>query len=255
MAAELASAEEDLVAAAAQHFSSNCGASVLGFQFPPDSSLLWVKYSLDGDNMRAQARTQAFAFHQLAREGIGRDKRVRVPEIYQVFESEIAEAGHPHRYVFIVMEYIPGISVRDALYEHGEHHSRLYKVADALAALVDLPPPPDARPGPVGGGLIRNFTFAKEYEEHESDAPREFLDLKDLEDYVNKANVVVRATRTRARAREQYSANHPPYAGKFRPCCRFYVRGPLSMLLRPKPSKLPHLTWQRVCGRHLRHRL
>ncbi|KAF0331155.1 hypothetical protein GQ607_001463 [Colletotrichum asianum] len=56
------------------------------------------------------------------------------------------------------------------------------RVADAISFLLSFPPPSDVSPGPVGGGLIKNWAFGKD----DSDAPREFANLEELNEFVNK---------------------------------------------------------------------
>ncbi|KAJ0148239.1 hypothetical protein CTA2_712 [Colletotrichum tanaceti] len=56
------------------------------------------------------------------------------------------------------------------------------RVADAVCFLLSIPKPPDTRPGPVGGGRIKHWTFGRD----ESDAPYEFSDVEHLETYVNE---------------------------------------------------------------------
>ncbi|KAF4818303.1 hypothetical protein CGCSCA5_v005396 [Colletotrichum siamense] len=56
------------------------------------------------------------------------------------------------------------------------------RVADAISFLLSFPSPSDVSPGPVGGGLIKNWAFGKD----DSDAPREFANLEELNEFVNK---------------------------------------------------------------------
>ncbi|KAF9878684.1 hypothetical protein CkaCkLH20_03584 [Colletotrichum karsti] len=55
-------------------------------------------------------------------------------------------------------------------------------VADSISFFLSFPPPADVTPGPVGGGLIMHWAFGKD----DSYAPREFANLKDLEDFINE---------------------------------------------------------------------
>ncbi|EQB54460.1 hypothetical protein CGLO_05702 [Colletotrichum gloeosporioides Cg-14] len=63
------------------------------------------------------------------------------------------------------------------------------RVADAISFLLSLPPPSGVTPGPVGGGLIKNWAFGKD----DSDAPREFANLEELNEFVNKKIVEERS--------------------------------------------------------------
>jgi hypothetical protein len=199
-ARQIARQQKAIIAAAGQAYLSTAHlwrGDPRGFSFPADSPIVWVKYSYDRDNMMAQARTQDFVFREFMAMGTERTNGVRVPEVFGVFEGRIPESVFDDvDYVFIVMEYVPGVSIKEALSKIPKMDQELRtrtrdRVADALSVLLDIAPPPNARPGPVGGGLIRNVVFARQAREDESDAPREFRDLKDLEDYVNRANKVV----------------------------------------------------------------
>ncbi|KAI8242751.1 hypothetical protein K4K55_009776 [Colletotrichum sp. SAR 10_96] len=63
------------------------------------------------------------------------------------------------------------------------------RVADAISFLLAFPPPSDVSPGPVGGGLTKNWAFGKD----DSDAPREFANLEELNEFVNKKIVEERS--------------------------------------------------------------
>lgn len=98
------------------------------------------------------------------------------------------------------MEYIPFISINDISSGHygcfdDEIPQRLFdRVADALAAFLNIPTLPDARPGPVKGGLVRFFPFSHFSNDRDCDALQEYTRLKDPEEYVGRANAFANKT-------------------------------------------------------------
>lgn len=96
----------------------------------------------------------------------------------------------------IVIEFVPGVQVshtvkelkqfEDITAEEEENKIALFKdrVVDAICFSLSLQPPRETSPGPVGGGLIAHFIFGRD----DPDAPREFDDLEDLQNYVDEEN-------------------------------------------------------------------
>lgn len=123
-----------------------------------------------------------------------------------MFEKPVPESTSEGNFGFIVMEYTPFVSVGGFQIEKHSHghidmdlqDRQLDRVSDAISVMLDIPTPADAKPGPVGGGIIRSFCFASGIDQVDydfyADAPREFHNLKDLEEYVVKANELVSAT-------------------------------------------------------------
>ncbi|KAI8274787.1 hypothetical protein K4K60_009233 [Colletotrichum sp. SAR11_57] len=142
----------------------------------------------------------------------GARQRFHVPRVFDFIDTELDVKLHGFKnprllpYGIIVMEYVTGTSVAqissdirpDPLIAHAEQSSGKTessaeeiaekeapfknRVADAISFLLSFPPPSDVSPGPVGGGLIKNWAFGKD----DSDAPREFANLEELNEFVNK---------------------------------------------------------------------
>ncbi|KAI0966037.1 hypothetical protein F4678DRAFT_451139 [Xylaria arbuscula] len=112
--------------------------------------------------------------------------RLLVPEVFDYIEGEIDN----HLYGFIVMEYLPGTSIRELLGplrqarvpESDESITSLKdRVIEAVCFLLSLTPPPETPPGPVGGGRMKNRAFGTD----ELEAPRQFESSEDLQTYIN----------------------------------------------------------------------
>ncbi|KAI3397508.1 hypothetical protein diail_10720 [Diaporthe ilicicola] len=106
---------------------------------------------------------------------------VCVPEIFRSFEYR--------DFYFLAMEFVPGRTLGDILREEdakgGEDqvdHSTLYKHIAEGIRLLSVKAPPEAKPGPVGGGIIRH-PFFKDFE-----AATPYRDVEMLEAHLNKVS-------------------------------------------------------------------
>ncbi|KUI70566.1 hypothetical protein VM1G_06546 [Cytospora mali] len=168
-----------------------------GFRFspkvlPPGVDCLWVKYKVDEPTLSAEARTQKYVHSKLAKPGWA---GLHIPRVFDYAEINI-KGGEWPTWSFIMMEFVTGTPVTrifNNIKGSGDKSSEVKKaqiclvkdrVVDALCFLLSLKPPPGASPGPVDGGLIQSFIFGRD----DSYAPREFVSLKDLENWVNLEN-------------------------------------------------------------------
>ncbi|KAI1260645.1 hypothetical protein F5Y18DRAFT_441659 [Xylariaceae sp. FL1019] len=149
---------------------------------------IWVKYKYNPVLLRCEANTQRYVHQELAKADEETKARFRVPEVYHFFEAEFDGT----EYGLILMEYLPGLSVRELLFPFlsrevasSDERIPLYKgkAVDAICFILSLRAPPDAAPGPVGGGLIWHRAFGVD------DPYPEFVfeSLEDLQDYINEA--------------------------------------------------------------------
>jgi hypothetical protein len=115
-------------------------------------------------------------------------RRVCAPHVLNGFEKRVPASTVEGDFYFIVMEYTPFVSVAGFFgfprtdEDMVVRNRQLDRVSDAISVMLDIPTPLKVKPGPVGGGIIRNFCFANgmdqvDYEFY-ADAPREFKSLK-----------------------------------------------------------------------------
>lgn len=150
------------------------GSSVTGFPFPPQQPAAWVKFGWPSI-LKPEVRNHEYAFTALREMPADQTRGVHIPEIYRTFESGTN--------FFIVMEYIPGKTLRQLLKEPGGKsawESLTNKIANGIRLLMSIPAPPGQTPGPVGGGLIRHSLF-----KHET-SYCEYSSVDELEDHLNK---------------------------------------------------------------------
>lgn len=121
--------------------------------------LFYIKYG-PGITM-AEAINQRYFFDKL--------KGIPTIRIAQVFEAFQANA-----WTYIIMEYIrsSGFASRN-------------QIADAVALLLGVDPPADAKPGPVGGGLMHHPLFK------DRTASKVFSSNADLETAINQVNSIL----------------------------------------------------------------
>lgn len=123
--------------------------------------------------------------------------RVRIPKLFRTVETE--------KHIALLMEFINGETLdwrmrvklnaihsplgwRPNPYMRGGlsyFEKDLYAYADAIGFLLSLATPPDARPGPVGGGSPNHSIFLDE-NACENELPYEFMSINDLAIEVNK---------------------------------------------------------------------
>lgn len=158
-----------------------------GFAFPPDSSNpeFFVKFTSSECKwfLEPERRNHEFAFDTLRKQQHPPAAQqggflICVPEIFRSFEY----GG----FYFLVMEFVPGRTLGDIFREDEKRgqgqadYSLLYKHIAEGIRLLSVKAPPEAKPGPVGGGIIRH-PFFKNFE-----AATPYRDVEMLEAHLNK---------------------------------------------------------------------
>lgn len=169
-----------------------------GFPFtpkvpPPGVESLWVKFRYGVPTLEGEFETGDYAYYELAKRDEATRKSLRIPYIYKYVEIYLND----EHYSLIIMERVIGTPLDDVIrptqrlyldLDEDEMEEKLQpfkdRVVDALCFLLSIEPPPDAVPGPVGGGYMRSFVFGPE----DSCAPRPFDSLQDFQDWVNTEN-------------------------------------------------------------------
>ncbi|KUI63012.1 hypothetical protein VP1G_10137 [Cytospora mali] len=165
------------------------------FSYPLNSKSpqLFIKFiaSYGREALESEKRNQEFAFSTLLGTQQPASQQVRlivcVPEVFYDFEDR-------GRY-FVVMEFVPGITLNEALVPGADvlgragaevvaelDKSNLYQyIATGIHLLsANAKVPPGAKPGPVGGGIIRHPFFK------DSQARVPYRDVEMLEKHINK---------------------------------------------------------------------
>lgn len=190
---------DEIIAALADELNSqrhkNQFEVMRGFQFtnghlPAGADCVWIKYDFDVPRLQWQANTQAWAHGQIAKDDKA-NTRFHIPRVYDFFEARINELD----YGLIVMEFAEGVTVRDIEFnikssnmsqEEKQNKLCLFKdrVVEAICLLYSLTPPEDTAPGPYGGGLSTSLVWGRE----DSNSPREYESVKDLQNWINAEN-------------------------------------------------------------------
>lgn len=150
------------------------GFTLTGFPFPTQQPAAWVKFGLPSI-LKPEVQNHECAFTALRGMPADQTRGVHIPEIYRTFESGTK--------FFIVMEYIPGKTLKQLLDEPGGEsawESLTNKIANGIRLLMSIPAPPGQTPGPVGGGRIRHSLF-----KHDT-SYCEYASVDELEDHLNK---------------------------------------------------------------------
>ncbi|ROV92461.1 hypothetical protein VSDG_06670 [Cytospora chrysosperma] len=156
------------------------GNSVTGFVFPPapEEPVAHVKFSYLPEAM-AEVKNQVYAYNALKAMPPDTTKGILIPEIYRTFESD----GR----FFIVMEYIPGMTLKQVQEQHDWESRRVTiidSIARAIKLLMSIPVPPGQKPGPVGGGRIRHPLFKDDV------SFGEYSSVDELEKHLNKVSTL-----------------------------------------------------------------
>lgn len=108
----------------------------------------------------AEAINQSYFFDKL--KGI---PSIRIAQVFEAFQADAR--------TYIVMEYIrsSGFASRN-------------QIADAVAVLLGVDPPANAKPGPVGGGLMHHHLFK------DRTTSKVFSSNADLETAINQLNSI-----------------------------------------------------------------
>lgn len=154
------------------------GHAETGFPYPTEAPLAYVKFGFPTciEYSQAEVRNQIFAYDALQKLPPEARQGVHVPEVYRTVEIG--------RRLFVIMEYVAGKSLAqivgdDETWEaHGEEVTN--KICQGMKLLLSLPVPQDAKPGPVGGGIIHHTIF-KDFE-----AAIEYDSIDMLERHLNK---------------------------------------------------------------------
>ena len=153
------------------------GLSITGFVFPPENPAIYIKY---GDNIErgtdAEARSQTWAYESLQQMPLSDRQSIYIPEIYRTVLLGT--------WTCILMEYVPGKTLRDLLEDWTTFEpiadGYFRKIERALKLFLSFPVPQNAPPGPYGGGLIRHPLF-RDYQ-----ASIEYPTVDLLEKHLNK---------------------------------------------------------------------
>lgn len=152
------------------------GFSVTGFPYPADAPSAYVKFGFPVEWTLAEVRNQTFVYDALQKLPPEARQGIHVPEVYRIMEI-----GHR---LFIIMEYVPGRTLskitEDEQYWETCREEVINKICQGMKLLISLPVPEDAKPGPVGGGIIRHPIF-KDFE-----AAIEYDSIEMLERHLNK---------------------------------------------------------------------
>lgn len=157
------------------------GSSVTGFPYPTDAPLAYIKF---GDHVEwkfAEVRNQMFVYDSLQQLPPEKRQGIHVPEVYRTMRIG--------NLLFIIMEYVPGRTLAQ-ITEDGENWEMLReevinKICQGMRMLLSLPVPCDAKPGPVGGGIIRHPIFKY------SEAATEYDSIDMLERHLNKVGAPI----------------------------------------------------------------
>lgn len=149
------------------------GHAVTGFLYPPNQPIAYVKFVFPLERM-AEVKNQEYAFKALQAMPPHHTKGILIPEIYRTFQNSDR--------LFIIMEYVPGRTLAQ-LQERQDWESRqgmvIESIARAIRLLLLIQPPPEQKPGPVGGGRIRHPLFKH------STSYRAYSSVDELEKHLN----------------------------------------------------------------------
>lgn len=121
----------------------------------PNGRTFFIKYR---NASMAEARTQLYLHDRII---AARPRTtIRIPEIYHALDSNSG--------TYMVMEYID-------IQDFASDKQR----AKAIAELTSIEPPPDAAPGPIGGGRVKHKFFKY------SESPVEYRSVSELDNHVN----------------------------------------------------------------------
>lgn len=160
-------------------FKSN-GFSVTGFPYPADAPLAYIKFGDPIEWKLAEVRNQMFAYDALQQLPPEERQGIHVPEVYRTMRIG--------NLLFIIMEYVPGSTLAQITgSEDWEvlQEEVINKIARGMRLLLSLPVPYDAKPGPVGGGIIRHPIFK------DSEAATEYNSIDMLERHLNKVGAPI----------------------------------------------------------------
>lgn len=150
--------------------------TVSGFPYPADAPTAYIKFGHPIEWRLAEFRNHTFVYDALQR--LPREERqgIYVPEVYRTMRIK--------HLLFIIMEYIPGKTLAEITADSENWKTRregvIDKISQGIKLLLSLPVPCDAKPGPVGGGIIRHPIFK------DSEAAIVYDSIEMLERHLNK---------------------------------------------------------------------
>lgn len=159
------------------------GSAVTGFPYPADAPSAYIKFKLGVpvELTLAEARNQMFAYDALQQLPPEERQAVHVPEVYRTMRIG--------RLLFIIMEYVPGRTLAQIIEDRENwetiREEVINNIAQGMRLLLSLPVPCDAKPGPVGGGIIRHPIFK------DCEAATEYDSVDMLERHFNKVGTPV----------------------------------------------------------------
>ncbi|KAI0193797.1 hypothetical protein F4808DRAFT_355323 [Astrocystis sublimbata] len=165
------------------------GQSVRGIRLDAPSASappVWVKFTSSPEFLFTEMKTQQYVHSEWVKADQDVKARLLVPEVFDYIEADIDD----DTYGFIVMEYLPGKSIRELVVpfrladvpESDERITSLKdRVIEAVCFLLSLAPPPETAPGPVGGGRMKSHAFGRD----DPEAHCKFDSVEDLQMYFN----------------------------------------------------------------------
>lgn len=143
--------DDDIVFAYANHSSLDQNDKC--FVYPShEAPVALIKHDHKAFGIVGEARNQQYAFQALQQIPEQERRGIRIPKIYRVIDR--------HDSVYIVMEYVPGKTLREISNRDDYTDSCLYsQIEKALRLFLSFKVPSTVPPGPAGGGLIRHPIF------------------------------------------------------------------------------------------------
>ena len=186
----------------------------VGFGYPLESPVLFIKHSKLYSDIPAEARTQQYAREKLLQMEQNKTPFIRIPQVYRIIKYrlkwpgeedtprvrhikggvlpdylEVIEGGEGPLPTFLIMEYVYGKTLQQMRREKSqalsEKTDEFYRpIATGISLLLNIPPPNDQVPGPVGGGLIRNPLFGED-----TMAMHQYRSVKEIEKHFNAVSL------------------------------------------------------------------
>ena len=186
----------------------------VGFGYPLESPVLFIKAKDSHTELPAEAQTQQYAREKLLQMEQNKTPFIKIPQVYRIIKYrlkwpgeedtqrirlikdvvlpdylEVIEGGEGPRRSFLVMEYVYGKTLQQIMREdfqtYSEKEDEFFRpIATGISLLLNIPPPNNQVPGPVGGGLIRNPLFGEE-----TIAPHQYRSVKEIEKHFNAVSL------------------------------------------------------------------
>ena len=167
-----------------------------GFGYPPETSVLHIKHKGFGYQLSAEGRTQQYAMRTW-----NNRPYIRIHKVYRIVEyifgkqGEMIQGGESFKNAFLIMEYMHEKALREIMTEYPrafwQGREEFYgRVATGVSLLLDIRPPNEQTPGPVGGGLVRNPVFGDDCR-----AKCLYRSVKEIENHFNAVRLLLNSRR------------------------------------------------------------